>query len=181
MDCIAQQVLVLRRPNKSLQQVWCPTKLSRLQLQMQLQPQQLVQLRMLSRVTKFRVFKQYIVTFWLYFFLQLLYSINIFFVQNTQYTQHVYFLITCAWAKTRKTSLSYYLPDSFLIFQCPLQKKKNYMRNKYSPYFLGDECSANYFSGDTLKLTWHLWLKMHLVLAAVILSRVTRKDYTLEQ
>lgn len=54
MDCIAQQVLVLRRPSKSLQQVWCPTKLSRLQPQMQLQLQQAVQLRMRSRVTKFR-------------------------------------------------------------------------------------------------------------------------------
>lgn len=54
MDCIAQQVLVLRRPSKSLQQVWCPTKLSRLQPQMQLQLQPAVQLRMRSRVTKFR-------------------------------------------------------------------------------------------------------------------------------
>lgn len=44
------------------------------------------------------------------------------------------------------------------------------MLNKYSPYFLGDECSANYFSGDTLKLIWYLL--MHLVLAAVILSKI---------
>lgn len=46
------------------------------------------------------------------------------------------------------------------------------MLNKYSPYFLGDECSANFLGGDTLKSTWHLGLKMHLVLAAIILSRV---------
>lgn len=50
MDYTARQVLVLRKPNKNLQQVWCPTRLSRLQLQMQ----QLARLRVLSRVTRFR-------------------------------------------------------------------------------------------------------------------------------
>lgn len=108
MDYIAQQVRVLRRPNKSLQQVWCPTKLSRPQLQMQLQLQHLVQLRMLSRVTKFKNLQ----TIHCYLLTVLFSPVTVFYkyfyVRNTEYRQHGYFLFTCAWAKTRKTSLSYY-------------------------------------------------------------------------
>lgn len=52
MDCIAQQVLALRRPSKSLQREWCPTKLFRQQLQMPRPPQQPARRRMPSRVTR---------------------------------------------------------------------------------------------------------------------------------
>ena len=134
MDCIAQQVLVLRRPNRSLQQVWCPTKLSRPRPQTQLQLQRAVQLRMRLRVTKFRESSDNaLLPFDCTFFSSYCILYIFFFVPNTQ---HVYFLISCAWAKTRKTSSSYYLPDSFSIVQCPLQKKY-YIQNKHSPYFWG--------------------------------------------
>lgn len=107
MDCIAQQVLALRRPSKSLQREWCPTKLSRLRLQMQLQLQQPVRHRTPSRVTRCRALLQCAVTMGLYFSPVTVFY-RYFYVGNTQYTQHGYFLFTCAWSKTRETSSSYY-------------------------------------------------------------------------
>lgn len=77
MDCIAQQVLALRRPSKSLQREWCPTKLSRLRLQMQLQLQQPVQHRTPSRVTRCRASRRSALLPWDCIFLQLLYSTDI--------------------------------------------------------------------------------------------------------
>lgn len=108
MDCIAQQVLALRRPSKSLQREWCPTRLSRLRLQMQLQLQQPVRRRMPSRVTRCREPRSSALLPFDCIFSPVTVFYRYFYVGNTQYTQHGYFLFTCAWSKTRETSSSYY-------------------------------------------------------------------------